>query len=131
MHQPGASAGPSNAKGQNPFFKEQPQPPKGVSRDDFNPWKHGQVPAASSIRKSLTPLPLYELTLDPQWPYTGRRYNSAFLSGPHMHPGQMGGGGFDDDPTSPHAGPPHMMPGMPPNFPPYAYRFQVSNVPRV
>ena len=42
-----------------------------------------------------------------------------------MHPGQMGGG-FDDDPTSPHAGPPHLMPGMQPNFPPYAYRFQVS-----
>ena len=71
-------------------------------------------------------LTLSALTIDPQWPYTGRRYNSSFMTGPMMHPGPMGGGGFDEDPSSPHAGPPHLMSGMPPNFPPYGYRFQVS-----
>jgi len=40
----------------------------------------------------------------------------------------MGLGGFDDDPSSPHAGPPPVMQGMPPNFPPYGYRYQASQL---
>lgn len=41
-----------------------------------------------------------------------------------MHPLAMAGS--DDDPNSPHFVPPHMMQGIPPNYPPYALRFQVS-----
>ena len=41
--------------------------------------------------------------------------------GPPMHGMPMG---FEEDPSSPHGGPPQLMPGMPPNFPPYGYRFQ-------
>lgn len=42
-----------------------------------------------------------------------------------MHVMPMGGG-FDEDPNNLHAGPPQLVPGMPPNFPPYPYRYQVS-----
>ena len=105
---PSGGPGPSSSK--NPFFATPPQPPKAHNmRDDFNPWKHGQpVPAASSIT--------------PQWPYTGRR-SSALVGGPQlqMNPSQ----GFEEDSSSPAALPPHLMPGMPPNFPPY-YRYQVG-----
>jgi hypothetical protein len=39
----------------------------------------------------------------------------------------MGGNGFEEDRTSPRPGAPPLMQGLPPNFPPYGYRFgQVS-----
>ncbi|KAK1927011.1 putative mRNA polyadenylation-related protein [Papiliotrema laurentii] len=107
------SAGPSAPK--NAFFREQPQPTKGIdTRSDFNPWKQGPLPAASSI--------------NPAWPYTGRKYNASFMPGPpsHLHPM----GGFDEDPSSPIGGPPHVMPVIPPNYPPYGYRFQPGMPPQ-
>ena len=70
----------------------------------------------SLLQPCLTSLP------EPQWPYTGRKYGSAFM-GPPMPGMPMP---FDDDPSSPQNGPPMPMPGMPPNFSPYAYRFAVS-----
>ncbi|ORX38645.1 hypothetical protein BD324DRAFT_373826 [Kockovaella imperatae] len=101
-----AIAGPSAYK--NPFFREPPQIPKSINpRDDFNPWKHdAPVAAASSIQ--------------PQWPYTGRKYGSGIMNHP-LQP--MHVGVFEEDPTSPQSGPPMPMPGMPPNFSPYGYRF--------
>lgn len=101
----------------NPFYPN--GPPKRIAvnmRDDFNPFKHGQVPLAS--------------TVSPQWAYTGRRSSVAFgSSGPPMHPGMMSPPtAFEgDDPQSPHAqhaGPPPGMPGgIPPNLMPQFYRF--------
>lgn len=101
-----AAAGPSVTK--NPFFRDQlPKRPEGINpRDDFNPWKHGQVPNVSSI--------------SPQWPYTGRKYHNSF-GGPLIQPMSMGG--FEDDPSSPRPGQTPMMHSMPPNFPPYGFRF--------
>lgn len=100
----------------NPFYPN--GPPKRIAvnmRDDFNPFKHGQVPLASSV--SL------------QWAYTGRRSSVAFGSGgPPMHQGHMPApGGYEgDDPQSPHAQhagpPPGMQGGIPPNLMPF-YRY--------
>ena len=122
-----AVAGPSVLPA-NPFFRDHlPQRIKEINpRDDFDPWKHGQVPSASSICASRSVhASCTDGVLAPQWPYTGRKYHSAF-AGPPMQAMSMGGG-FDEDPSSPHSGPPNMMQAMPPNFSPYGYRFaQVS-----
>lgn len=114
---PSESAAPSSSsKPQNPFYRD--RPPKRIvpnPRDDFNPFKHGQVPSASTIA--------------PQWPYTGRRSSVAFNGPPMQHMGMSPNAGsasqFDDDPTSsPHSShaPPPMM-GVPPNLMPF-YRYQ-------
>lgn len=118
---PGSQAGklpssptPSSSKPQNPFYRD--GPPKRIvpnPRDDFNPFKHGQVPSASTVA--------------PTWPYTGRRSSVAF-AGPPMHLGMSPNAGsashFDDDPSSPHAAhtQPPMM-GVPPNLMQF-YRYQ-------
>lgn len=47
---PPAVAGPSTYK--NPFFREPPRRIVVNPREDFHPWKHAQVPHASSIRES-------------------------------------------------------------------------------
>ncbi|EKD02971.1 mRNA polyadenylation-related protein [Trichosporon asahii var. asahii CBS 8904] len=121
---PGPTASSSaSATPKNPFYKD--GPPKRIvvnPRDDFNPFKHGQVPAASSVT--------------PQWPYTGRRSSVAYSQ--PMHPmamqnydgGAGGGTGSGDDPSSPHPGPPPMLQGgIPPNLLPF-YRYQPNvNVP--
>lgn len=115
----GSSSAPATPK--NPFYKD--GPPKRIvvnPRDDFNPFKHGQVPPASSVV--------------PQWPYTGRRSSVAYSQ--PMHPMAMQnydggvGGASGDDPSSPHLGPPPMLQGgIPPNLLPF-YRYQPNvNVP--
>ncbi|EIW67356.1 hypothetical protein TREMEDRAFT_64607 [Tremella mesenterica DSM 1558] len=108
--QPSPTASDRPLAKQNPFFRD--TPPRRIQhidpRADFNPWRHGQVPLAN--------------TVEPQWPYTGRRAHAPFSGGP-MSPGVSGP--FDEGgPSGPHMGQqgPPMMQGMPPNFPPY-YRY--------
>ncbi|BEI95540.1 hypothetical protein CcaverHIS631_0104890 [Cutaneotrichosporon cavernicola] len=89
----------------NPFFPA--GPPKRIAvnmRDDFNPFKHGQVPTASNV--------------PPSWNYTGRRASVAYNQ-PAPHQGMMASPniGYDgEDQQSPHVqhAPPPM--GMPPNI---------------
>ncbi|CAK9779597.1 hypothetical protein CC85DRAFT_305458 [Cutaneotrichosporon oleaginosum] len=97
----------------NPFFPN--GPPKRIAvnmRDDFNPFKHGQVPMAATVSMS--------------WNYTGRRASVAYNQ-PVPHQAMMASpniGGYDgEDPQSPHAqhAPPPMQ-GMPPNMMYYGYR---------
>lgn len=116
-HQP--SAGPSNTSAStavpkgNAFFRDKlPEKTHINAREDFNPWKHGPVPRPNTVGTG--------------WPYPGRKVG---VPPPFMSPAappqmQMQ---FEDDPTSPspHPAQPAMMPGMPPNYPPYG-RFQVS-----
>jgi hypothetical protein len=106
-----ASASTSSAAPKNPFYRD--GPPKRITvdpRNDFSPFKHAQVPTATTI-------PL-------QWPYTGRRSSVAFGNMP-VHPmANMQPGSFEgEDPSSPHAGPPAMLQGVPPNLYPI-YRYQ-------
>lgn len=112
---PTPSAAPAAPK--NPFFRD--QPPRKIGgvepRTDFNPWRHQQVPSAS--------------TVEPSWPYTGRRSHASF-SGP---PGGPGGPGFDESGSPPphvmvgaSSGVPPMMGGMVPNYPPYYSHNQVG-----
>ncbi|WWD18928.1 hypothetical protein CI109_103384 [Kwoniella shandongensis] len=114
---PSVSAGPSTAPAppKNPFFRDKlPERITSVNmRDDFNPWKHGSVPSASSVGL--------------QWPYPGRKHHVPQYGGP-VPPIHMTG--FEDDPSSPspHAAPPPLMPGIPPNYPPY-YRFNQPGLP--
>ena len=83
------------------------------------PLRHPSVSSRDHTRSSTN-----IFCAEPQWPYTGRKYGSAFMA----HPMQgMPMPGFDDDPSSPQSGPPMPMAGMPPNFSPYAYRFAVSS----
>lgn len=104
-----AAASSTSTASKNPFYRE--GPPKRLTvnpRDDFNPFKHGQVPSASAVA--------------PQWPYTGRR-SSIALSGPPVHPGMQPGSFEGEDPSSPHQGPPQMLQGgVPPQFMNY-YRY--------
>lgn len=116
-HQP--SAGPSNvnaspvAQKGNAFFRDKlPEKTHINAREDFNPWRHGPVPRSNTVGTG--------------WPYPGRKVGvpPPFMSPAAPQQMQMQ---FEDDPTSPspHPAQPAMMPGMPPNYPPYG-RFQVS-----
>ncbi|KAL7423444.1 Farnesyl pyrophosphate synthetase [Cryptotrichosporon argae] len=109
---PAAASSSSSAAAvpRNPFFGANvPKPINHVARDDFNPFKHGSVPPATSV--------------SPQWPYTGRKFASAFAP---VHPGPMPlpPQAYDDEPgaQSAHAAAPPMMP-LPPNYPPF-FRYQ-------
>lgn len=101
---PAASSTPKQAPA-NPFFPA--GPPKRIAvnmRDDFNPFKHGQVPPASNVGLS--------------WNYTGRRASVAYNPAvPHQGMMASPNMGYDgEDPQSPHVqhAPPPM--GMPPNI---------------
>jgi hypothetical protein len=105
-----ASASASSSASKNPFYRD--GPPKRITvdpRNDFSPFKHGQVPSASTV-------PL-------QWPYTGRRSSVAFGAMPMHAMASIQPGSFEgDDPSSPHAGPPPMLQSVPPNMMPF-YRY--------
>jgi hypothetical protein len=106
---PAAPSTPTQAP-KNVFFPN--GAPKRIAvnmRDDFNPFKHGQVPQASSVTLS--------------WNYTGRRASVAYNQ-PAQHLMASPNVGYnDEDPQSPHAqhAPPPMQ-GMPPNMMYYSYR---------
>ncbi|ODO06600.1 hypothetical protein I350_03957 [Cryptococcus amylolentus CBS 6273] len=93
----------------NQFFREKlPEKLSVNPREDFNPWKHRPVEQPSSVGLA--------------WGFSGRKAGvpPAFASpapGVHLQ--------FDDDPNSisPHPAQPALMPGMPPNYPPFG-RFQ-------
>lgn len=107
-----AVATPSSATTapKNPFFRDQnPRRIGGVDpRSDFNPWRHQQVPSAS--------------TVEPAWPYTGRRSHASFS----VPAGAPGGPGYEESGSPPPhvmvgtaSGVPPMMGSMVPNFPQY------------
>ncbi|WVR07382.1 hypothetical protein IAU60_004423 [Kwoniella sp. DSM 27419] len=121
---PSASVAPSPAlvpaAPKNMFFKD--KTPERITvdpRTDFNPWKHGSgnVPSASSVGL--------------QWPYTGRKSHGPPYGGQMGGPHGPGFSNGEEDPSSPspHAMPPQLMPGMPPNYPPYGYRFNQPGMP--
>ncbi|OCF38691.1 hypothetical protein I317_07518 [Kwoniella heveanensis CBS 569] len=113
-----ATAAPAVPK--NPFFKDKvPERITVDPRTDFNPWKHGSgsVPSASTIGL--------------QWPYSGRKSHVPhFGAVPLGVNGPVHGSVFEEDGSpSPHMAPAPLVPGMPPNYPPYGYRFSQPGLP--
>ncbi|WVF72647.1 hypothetical protein IAT40_007465 [Kwoniella sp. CBS 6097] len=117
-----AAPAPAPAAPKNPFFKDKlPERITVDPRSDFNPWKHGSnsVPSASTIGL--------------QWPYSGRKSHVPHFGGAPLGvngPGPVHGSVFEEDGSpSPHMVPAPLVPGMPPNYPPYGYRFSQPGLP--